>query len=78
MASDALDTWELGQVLTNVMPMLILTTLSVSLLVLSPWGIDLLYSGLTHFFTFWPLLLLAILTYITYVKLAEEEKEVPS
>lgn len=78
MTSDSLDIWELGQVLTNVAPLVILATLSVSLLALSPWGIDPLYSTLTHFFTFWPLLLLATLTYITYVKLMEEEREVPS
>lgn len=74
MSSDSIDAWELGQLLTNVMSMVILAVLAVSLVVLSPWGIDPLYSTLSHFFTFWPLLLLAIITYIAREKLAEEEK----
>lgn len=74
MSSDSIDAWELGQLLTNVMSMVILAVLAVSLVVLSPWGIDPLYSTLSHFFTLWPLLLLAIITYIAREKLAEEEK----
>lgn len=77
MAPDALDTWELSQLLANVVPLLILATLTASLLAASPWGIDPLYSTLAHFLILWPLLLLAVLTYVTKVKLYDEEAEVP-
>lgn len=78
MASDSLDIWGLSQVWVNVVPLMIMATLTLSLLVLSPWGIDPLYSSITHFLTLWPLLLLAVLTYVTRVKLLNEEKDVPS
>lgn len=78
MVSDSFDTWELSQLWANIMPLLILATLTGTLFVLSPWGRDPLYSTLTHFLILWPLLLLATLTYIAKVKLYEEEKEVPS
>lgn len=78
MTSESSERWELGQLAMNVMPLLILATLSASMLVLSPWGIDPLYSGLTHFFTLWPLFLLATITYIAWVKITEEEREVPT
>lgn len=78
MSSESFDTWELGQLWTNVMPLLILATMAASLLVLSPWGIDLPYSPLSHFFTLFPLVVLATITYITKRKLDDEEAEVPS
>lgn len=74
---NALDTWELAQLWSIVVPLLILASMSVTLLVLSPWGISLPASALAHFFTIWPLLLLALITYIARVKLGEEETEVP-
>lgn len=78
MNLDSLDRGEFSQLWPNVMSMIILGIMTVSLLAMAPWGIDVLYSGLTHFLILWPLLLLAILTYITKEKLAEEEKEIPS
>lgn len=77
MKWNALDTWELAQLWPIVMSLLILASMSVTLLVFSPWGIDLPASAFTHFLTIWPLLLLATVTYITRVKLGEEEIEVP-
>lgn len=78
MTPDEYDTAELSQVLPNVVSMLIMAVSTVALLALSPWGFDPLRSSLTHFFILWPLLLLAILTYVAVVKLGDEEREVPS
>lgn len=77
MATGTLDEAALSQFWPNVMSMLILAAISVSVLVLTPWGIDPMYSGLSHFLTFWPLLLLAILTYVAKVKLDDQDREVP-
>lgn len=73
----ALDTWKLAQLWPVVMSLLILASMSASLLVLSPWEFDLITTGLTHFLTMWPLFLLAVITYVTRVKLGDEELEVP-
>lgn len=77
MASKSFDTVELSQLLVNVVAILILASMSMSLLAFAPWEIDPLFSPLSHFLTLWPLLLLAIITYIAKVKLTDEEQEVP-
>lgn len=78
MASNSDGVGELSQLWPNVVSMLILATMTVSLLALTPWGIDVLYSSITHFLILWPLLLLAVLTFVAKVKLAEGEREIPS
>lgn len=78
MVFDEFDAAELSQLFPNVVSMLIMGASTVALLALSPWGFDPLRSSLTHFFTLWPLLLLAILTYVAMVKLADEDRVVPN
>lgn len=78
MTSDTLDEAALSQFWPTIMALLILATMSVSMLLFTPWGIDPLYTSVSHFLTVWPLTLLAILTYIAKLKLDEGEKEVPS
>lgn len=85
MSSDSLgssaskgDLWDLGQLWSNVMPLLILALMSATLLALSPWGYDLPNSLFVHFFTLFPLVVLALVTYVARAKLFDEEREIPS
>lgn len=77
MASDQSEPVGFPMVWPNVVSMLILASMTVSLLALGPWGYDILYSGMTHFLILWPLLLLAILSYVTWEKLVDEDRDVP-
>lgn len=72
------EIWDLTQLWPVVVPLLILASLSVSLLALPYWGVDLLYSSIAQFFILLPLVLYATLVYITKAKLDSEEREVPS
>lgn len=75
-SSDPDDIWHLGQLFTNVVPLLILASMAVSILVLAPWGRDLVYSSLSHFFTLFPLFVLAVITFVARTKLIDDEREV--
>lgn len=74
--SDPDDIWYLGQLFTNIVPLLILASMAVSLVVFAPWGRDLIYSSLPHFFTLFPLFVLAFITYVARAKLIDEDREV--
>lgn len=76
MSSDSNDVWHLGQLFSNIVPMLILLSMALTMFVLAPWGRDLLYSTLTHFFTLFPLVVLAVITYVARAKLIDEDREV--
>lgn len=77
MAPDQSEPPGFPMVWPNVVSMLILASMTVSLLALAPWGYDILYSGTTHFLILWPLLLLALLSFVAWAKLGDEDREVP-
>lgn len=58
--------------LVNVVPMAILLFFVVLFLVLTPWGIDATFL-VAHFLTIFPLVLLAILTYVSASVIARDE-----
>lgn len=78
MSSDSLDEAALSQFWPTIMTLLILGGMSVAHLAIAPWGRDPLYSSISHFLTFWPLTLLAVLIYVAKTKLDDAEREVPN
>lgn len=75
-SSEPDDVWHLGQLFTNVVPLLIMASMAASMLVLAPWGRDIIYSSLSHFFALFPLFVLAFVTYVARTKLVDEDGEV--
>lgn len=68
---------EISSLAANLAPLVILLIFIVISLVWTAWfswGVDPLYSSLHHFLTFFPLVLLALLTYVAYEKLRQDEE----
>ena len=59
----------------NLVPLGILAILDALFWVVNPWGWDPFIVGVAHFLTLFPLLLLALLTYVSGVVIQRDEGE---
>lgn len=62
----------------NLVPLVILAFMDVLFLVYNPWGWDPLMVVVTHFLTLFPLLLLAIMTYVSGAIIQRDEGRSPA
>lgn len=57
----------------NVVPLVILAFFSLLFLAINPWGWDPFVVSLTHFLTVFPLVLLALLSYLAGLLVEQDE-----
>lgn len=78
MSTDQSLEQEFSNLVSNLAPLVILLMFIVLSLVWGlwfPWETDFLYSSLHHFLTLFPLVLLAVVTYVTHQKLNESDEQ---
>lgn len=77
MATRIFDRETLLDLTVNVVPLVIIAFFVVAFLVVNPWGVDPLASGIQFALLLAPFVLLAILTYLSGKAIAGDEKRSP-